>query len=92
MERKELYQAVKDRNAEIVFGTLEINLQMAHLNGANAHIGDLIQSINFLKTFYTAGIYPQEETMADFRKRDRNMFEKSMVKISKAVNEYHVKI
>ena len=92
MDRKELYKAVKDRNASLVFGKLEIDLQVAHLNGANAHIGDLIQSINFLKTFYTEGIYPREETISDFRKRNKSMFEKSMIKVLRAVNDYGIKI
>jgi len=93
MERKELYQAVKDRNVYTLFRNLEVELSIVRLDGANTHgIRWLEAALCSMVNLYKEADYPQEETMAEFRQRDREMFDIALDKVEQAVNKYHVKI
>lgn len=93
MDRKELYKAVKDRNAYMLFRNLEVELSSARLDGTNTHGSkQLVTVIASLVNLYKEADYPQEETMAEYKARNKDMFNLSMDKVLEAVNNYHVKI
>jgi hypothetical protein len=93
MERKELYQAVKDRNAYMLFRNLEVELSSAHLDGTNIHGSESLRAVLYsMANLYKMGDFPTTETMSEFKERDKILFDTAMDKVLEAVNNYRVKI
>ena len=92
MERKELYKKIEGKLASLVFGNLEVEMATAIADGKNTHSrGDLETYFCSHANLYRIAEYP-EETIAQLKKRDKEVFEKSMNKILEAVNNYGIKI
>lgn len=93
MERKELYKVIKNRNAYMLFRNLEVELSSARLDGTNMHRSkSLLTALESMVNLYKMGDFPITETMADYKIRDKELFEISFERILEAVNNYGVKI
>jgi uncharacterized protein YjbI with pentapeptide repeats len=93
MDKETLYKTIKDRNAYLLFNNLHVDFSYANLNGANTHRAkNLLGVLKSHANLYKNKDFPQEETIAEYRIRDKQLFENSINTILEVVNNYGMKI
>ncbi len=93
LTRDEVYKSIKDRNAYILFNNLKVELFSAQLDGTNTHKSkNLLGVLNSIVNLYHKWDFPQEETIAEYKTRDKEMFNSSINTILEVVNNYNIKI
>ena len=93
MDKKELYEIIKDRKMSNLFGDLEYQLELTSPNSATIHkFGNLRQYFSSAKRMYENNYFPTNETVTQFKKRDASLFEESMEHILESIKFFNVHV
>ena len=93
MERKELYETIKDRNVAVLFRNLELQLAQMSPSGDSVHTRDSLRQV-LISTIkhYDLGYFPQEETVQAYLERDSRLCDEAIDKILDEVNKCKLKV
>ena len=92
MRRQDLYRKIKDLKAVDFFRSLELQIKTTKPDGSINHgLAGLKETLSIKIELYKRGVYPIEETIAEYRQREE-YYNTTMGRIVEAVNKGGIKI